>query len=82
MKKTALAMRCVPRFGFENTEVRTIDLDLPAAADENTLREAVTFYFASRGIADALYDLAVDDYGFFAIVNDEAFDVRWGQPVL
>ncbi len=82
MKKTALMIRCVPRFGYQNTEVRTIDLDLPRDADEETLRDALTFYFAARGIGDALYDITVDDDGFFAVVNDEAFEVQWGTPLL
>ena len=82
MKKTALMIRCVPRFGFENTEVRTVDLDVPRDADEETLREALTFYFATRGISDALYDITVDDDGFFAVINDEAYAAHWGTPLL
>jgi len=82
MKRTALAIRCVPRYGFENTEVRTVDLDLPRNVDESTLQEALNFFFASRGISDAVYDIGVDDYGFFAIVNDEAYEVAWGTPLL
>ncbi len=82
MKKTALMIRCVPRYGFDNTEVRTVDLDLPRDVDEATVREALTFYFASRGIGDALYDVGSDDYGFYAIINDEAYDSRWGTPLL
>jgi hypothetical protein len=82
MKKTALMIRCVPRFGYDRTEVRTIDLDLPHDADEETLRDALTFYFAARGIGDALYDITADDNGFFAVVNDEAFEVQWGTPLL
>ena len=82
MKKTALMIRCVPRYGFDNTEVRTVDLDLPRDADEETLREALTFYFAGRGISDALYDITVDDDGFFAVINDEAYAFHWGTPLL
>ncbi len=82
MKKTALAIRCVPRYGYDNTEVRTVDLDVPHNADEDVLRSALTFYFAARGISDAVYDIAVDDSGFFAIVNDEVYDIQWGTPVL
>ncbi len=82
MKKTALMIRCVPRFGYSNTEVRTVDLDLPRDANEETLRNALTFYFAARGINDAVYDITTDDYGYFAVVNDEAFDVKWGSPLL
>ncbi|MEW6197825.1 MAG: hypothetical protein AB1601_04060 [Planctomycetota bacterium] len=82
MRKTALMVRCVPRYGFDNTEVRTVDLDVPRDADERTLHEALTFYFAGRGISDAVYDIGVDDNGFFAIVNDEAYEVPWGTPLL
>ena len=82
MKKTALAIRCVPRYGYENTNVRTVDLDVPRDADEDVLLNALTFYFAARGINEAVYDIAVDDSGFFAIVNDEVFDVQWGTPLL
>ncbi len=82
MKRTALAIRCVPRYGFENTEVRTVDLDLPRNVDESTLHEALSFFFAARGISDAVYDIGVDDDGFFAIVNDEAYEVAWGTPLL
>lgn len=82
MKKTALMIRCVPRYGYENTEVRTIDLDIPRDAEETVLRDALTFYFASRGISDALYDISVDDDGFFAVINDEAYETPWGRPLL
>lgn len=82
MKKTALMIRCVPRFGFDNTEVRIIDLDVLAGADEAGLQAAVEFYFASRGISDAVYDITTDDDGFFAVINDEAFDAAWGRPLL
>jgi hypothetical protein len=82
MKRTALAIRCVPRYGFENTEVRTVDLDVPPDAEEAVLREALTLYFAVRGLSDALYDVAVDDQGYFAIVNDDAYGLEWGTPLL
>jgi hypothetical protein len=82
MRRTALAIRCVPRYGYENTEVRTVDLDVPRDAEEDVLRDALTFYFASRGIADAVYDIAVDDYGFFAVINDEVYDLQWGTPLV
>ncbi len=82
MKNTALMIRCVPRFGFDNTEVRTIDLDVPRDTDQTALQAAVEFYFASRGIPDAVYDITTDDDGFFAVINDEAFDAEWGKPLL
>ena len=83
MKKTALKIRCVPRFGFEDTEVRMVDLDVPPQhMDERPLRDALNVYFASRGINDAVYAIDVDDSGFFAIINDEVYDVPWGEPLL
>jgi hypothetical protein len=82
MKKTALMIRCVPRYGFDRTEVRTIDLDVPRDASEEQLREALQFYFAARGISDAVYDLEVDANGYFAVINDEAYEARWGTPLL
>ncbi len=82
MKKTALMVRCVPRYGFERTEVRTVDVDVPRSANEEQLREALEFYFAARGISDAVYDIDVDADGFFAVINDEAYEIKWGTPLL
>ena len=81
MKKTALEIRCVPRFGFDKTEVRTVDLDV-SSVDEETLRDALNFYFVTRGVRDAVYDITVDDNGFYAVVNDEAYESSWGTPLL
>jgi len=80
--RTQTTIRCVPRCGFAATEVRTIDCDIPAAVDPPELLEALRFWFASRGIADAVYDVDVDDDGYFAIINDEAFAQDWGTPLL
>lgn len=82
MKRTALMFRCVPRYGYDNTEVRTIDLDVPHDATEEQLEQAVYLFFASRGLTEAVYDIAVDDDGFFAVINDEAYDAQWGTPLL
>jgi hypothetical protein len=82
MKKTALQVRCVPRVGCENTEVRTLDLDLPHDTSEATLHNALCFFFASQGISDAVYAVDVDHYGFFAVINDEAYEYAWGTPLL
>jgi len=82
MKRIATTIRCVPRFGYENTEVRVVELDLPHDADEQELQEALSFWFSSRGIADAVYDIQLDDNGYFAVVNDEAYRQPWGTPVL
>lgn len=82
MKKIATTIRCVPRYGYEGTEVRTIDLDLADSADEHELVEAVGKWFAERGIADALYDITVDDDGFFAVINDEVYAAEWGTRLI
>ena len=82
MKKTALMVRCVPRYGYERTEVRTVDLDVPRNAEEEQLREALTFFFATHGISDAVYDIDVDADGYFAVINDEAYEFQWGTPLL
>lgn len=82
MKKIAHMIRCVPRFGYENTEVRSIDVELPPDVELDELRRVIEFYFASRGIGDAVFDVNCDDDGYFAVINDEAFELVWGQPLL
>ena len=82
MRKTATTIRCVPRFGFENTEVRVVDLNLPREAEEQELYEALRYWFSSRGFAEAVYGFDVDDNGFFAIINDEVYKEQWGKPLL
>lgn len=81
-KLVATRLRCVPRFGFSYADVRTIDVDLPVDADEQQLIASVETWFAHRGIADAVYGIDSDENGFLAIVNDEAFHGRWGEPLL
>ncbi len=82
MKKTALMIRCVPRCGFDSTEVRTVDLDVPRSSDEEQLRHALDAYLRACGVDQAVYDIAVDDDGFFAVINDEAYSFEWGTPLL
>lgn len=82
MKKTALTIRCVPRYGYDNTEVRAVDVGVSHRAPEPELRQALYFYFAARGIQDAVYDIDVDDDGYFAVINDEAYEIPWGEPLL
>jgi hypothetical protein len=82
MRKTLTTIRCVPRFGYEHAQVRTIDLELLDVSDEQELLAAVKLWFAERGIADAVYDIDVDDNGFFAIINDEAYRHDWGAVLL
>ncbi len=81
-KRTATEIRCVPRYGFAETEVRTVDLDLPACDDAFALRDALDFFFSSHGISDAVYAVEVDDDGYFAVINDEAYEHAWGRPLL
>ena len=82
VRKLATTVRCVPRYGYPDTEVRTIDVDVSRDAEEQELLDAVRYWFASRGIAEAVYDIDVDDNGHFAIVNDEAYANSWGTPLL
>lgn len=81
MKKLALMVRCVPRFGYANTEVRSIDLEASHEPELEDLRRAIEFFFSSRGIADAVFDVNVDNDGYFAVINDEAYERDWGRPI-
>lgn len=82
MSRTALMLRCFPRYGYDNTEVRTIDLDVSRQADLPVVERAVSIFFAARGIDEAVYDVGIDADGFYAIINDEAFAAAWGTPLL
>lgn len=82
MKKTLTTIRCVPRYGFDYTEVRSIDIGLTDVDDAQELADAIRRWFAAIGIADALYAIEVDDNGYFAIINDEAYHQDWGVPLL
>ncbi|MFQ5804883.1 MAG: hypothetical protein ACE5I3_00370 [Phycisphaerae bacterium] len=82
MRRTLTTVRCVPRFGYEHAQVRTVDLDLLDVANEREVLAALRAWFTQRGIPDAVYDVAVDDDGFFGVINDEAYHENWGQPVL
>lgn len=82
MKRTLVTIRCVPRYGYDFTEVRTVDLDLPELFDEQILHESLDEWFRLRGIVEAVYAIDVDDDGYFAIVNDESYHEEWGAPLL
>jgi len=82
MRKTLTTIRCVPRYGYDHTQVRVVDVELHDVANAEELRGALELWFAQRGIADAVYDIAVDDNGYFAVVNDEAYYAQWGEKVL
>lgn len=81
-KLVTTKLRCIPRFGYSHSDVRTIDIDLPVEADDEQLQRSVNLWFAHRGIADAVYGIDYDDTGCLAIVNDEAFHESWGEPLL
>lgn len=82
MERTVTTIRCVPRYGYDFTNVREVELDLPTADHEHALHQALSRWFAERSIADAVYDIDVDDDGFFAIINDETYYEEWGAPLL
>lgn len=81
MTKVATTMRCVPRYGYEFTEVRNITLDLPRGSEDFEIHEALVRWFNEKGIEEAVFAVEVDDDGFFAVINDEAFEEDWGQSV-
>ena len=76
MKKTATTIRCVPRYGYEGTDVRTIDLDLADSADEPELAKAVGKWFDERGIAFGVVQAAEN---FESL--EELFIIGRGQGV-
>jgi hypothetical protein len=82
VRRLATTVRCVPRIGYSNTEVRTIDVGISDEAESHDLRDAVNFWFTSHGIADAVYDIGWDNDGIYAVINDEAYVVNWGRPLL
>ena len=82
MKKTLTTIRCVPRFGYDHADVRTVELDLIDEVDENELLYVLRAWFEARGITDAVFDVEFDDDGIFAIVNDEAYHEQWGESLL
>lgn len=64
MKKIATTVRCVPRFGYEYSQVREVDIDLPEGWDDEQLRVALSHFFAYRSISDAVFAIDADDDGF------------------
>ncbi|MDX2201081.1 MAG: hypothetical protein SF069_19170 [Phycisphaerae bacterium] len=71
----------MPRVGLEHTEVREIEVDCDQPHDDEFLRESIERFFSRRGLGEALYDLEVDDNGYFAVVNDEAYQQSWGTSL-
>ena len=81
VKTVATRIRCVPRIGYDNTEVRTIDVGLPEGAESDRVRDALDIWFMAHGIDDAVFDIAFDNDGIYAVINDEAYDASWGKPL-
>ena len=69
------------RCGFDNTEVRTVDLEAPANADQAQLHRLLNHWFVQRGIEEAVFAIELDDKGYLAIINDEAYHQPWGTPL-
>lgn len=82
MRRTLTTIRCVPRFGYEGTEVRTIDVETIDDIRPEELTRALNEWFARKGVADAVFAVDYDDDGIFAIVNDEAYAAVWGKSLL
>lgn len=81
IRRTLTTVRCVPRCGFDYTQVRMVSLEAPEG-DEDSIRAALDRWFRAIGIEQAVFDVDADDNGFFAIVNDEAFQAPWGEKLL
>lgn len=82
VERTLTTVRCVPRYGYESTGVRIIELDMFASFSAGELYEALRVYFMSRGLEEAIYDVDLDADGWCAIINDEAYEAEWGTPLL
>ncbi|RMF85361.1 MAG: hypothetical protein D6744_01540 [Planctomycetota bacterium] len=82
VKRTLTTVRCVPRYGYDYTQVRTIDVDLRDPHDDELMAIVLRDWFELRGLPEAVYAIDVDDDGFFAIINDEAYLEDWGEELL
>ncbi len=81
MTRVVTNVRCVPRCGFDYTQVRTVDLEAPANVDEAQLHRLLNHWFVQRGIEEAVFAIELDDKGYLAIINDEAYRQPWGTPL-
>lgn len=81
MTRTGTVIRCVPRYGYDFAEVRSVEIDVPRDASEADVHSALERWFAAIGIADAVFAVETDDHGLFAIINDEAYHTRWGKSL-
>lgn len=81
-KKISTTIRCVPRFGFANTQVREILVDTEDAFDDAQLYDAIVEFFGAYGFVDAVFDFDQDEDGYFAIINDDTFEGEWGKVLI
>lgn len=81
MVKVATSVRCVPRFGYDFTDVRMVSIDVPRDFGHAELHDALNRWFRSIGLEDAVFAIETDDNGYFAVVNDEVFERPWGESV-
>lgn len=81
MKRVLTKVRCVPRFGYDYANVRHIAVELPDTPDPQILRLALERWFSEHGVEDAVFDVQYADDGLLAIVNDEAYQSPWGEPI-
>lgn len=82
MRSVLTTIRCIPRLGYNYTDVRTIELALATGSSEAEAHDALASWFADRGMPEAVYDLNLDDEGFCAVINDETYQHEWGAPLL
>lgn len=82
MRSVMTSIRCVPRLGCDFTQVRTIELGVAPGYGELDVRDALTAWFADRGLEEVVYDVGVDNDGYYAVINDEAYYEEWGAPLL
>ena len=80
-KRISTRVRCVPRYGYEFANVREVEVDVDNPHDDAELHEVLVRYFAYLGIGDAVFDVDVDDDGYFAVINDEVYEREWGDAL-
>ncbi len=82
MRRTQTLLRCVPRYGYNYADVRTIEVELPPDLGPAGVQRVAQSWFTMRGMSDAVFAIEQDEDGPFAIVNDEAYLEDWGRPLL
>lgn len=82
MRSVLTTIRCVPRLGCDFTQVRTIELGIAPGCQEMDVRDALAAWFGDRGLDEVVYDVTLDDDGYCAVINDEAYYKEWGVPLL